>query len=783
MPGGEPVPLEYRDLIGFINEPLPEYSLAVLPAIEVGAGERKIDVVLRQLKDGVENIQDSSQFRLFLTTMAKFHDYSIGNLILIAIQKPGATHVAGFVTWKDLGRWVKGGEKGIAILAPVMPPKPKKEKLEAEEEEIELAPVYFKVVHVFDISQTEGKPLPEFEVPILSGEANEVLFTKVMVLAKSQGLDVSFEPRPQQDPAIKGQYFGKSIWVRPEEPRAQQLKSLIHELAHYYSEGVFRIARRDAETIAESAAFTVGAHYGFDSGVRSFPYVALWAQDKKVLEQNLGSVRKVATVILESLEKAPGGEKLLPALKPFDPYKFAEYVLRANAFSLYEIPIYSGLTGTNPLRVPDHIWKEALESIDGEFVKQGDLYIVKTPGVERPPDMRAAPTWREVGTLMSTEPGDHAIAIESDLRQSMSDEAKASKDYRLRGGLAETQSDKKTASLYEHIAGEEDTHYKEFSDRMKELEGVDLELLAATEGDPIRKFCCRQCRECAPVELLEEGKFPERIAWLRSHYKEKHPGMWGRMQPAVTPTEPLGTCYEDAWRFLIREEEEGELIHGSVQTIGKRINHAWVELPSLVWEPKSGESMRKDYFYEIAEPQEQARYTTEEAVIMAARTGNLGPWTDQERKQYLKGEAPAVIPTEPVLTPEVMQFARNMDMVNPEYSFDGNRWHSYLNTKVKTTDLIKQLKKHTATVFIRKKTLGKVIFYSVENVNGKIVVTDRSYTEEISYLKEKAAVSPQEELEFVADSPEYLAYTIEDIGYREKLDTAFETAIARAKGG
>ena len=75
-------------------------------------------------------------------------------------------------------------------------------------------------------------------------------------------------------------------------------------IAHYYSEGVFMIPRRDAETIAESAAFVVGAHFGFDSGVRSFPYVALWAQDRKVLEQNLGSIRRVATTILEDLEKA-----------------------------------------------------------------------------------------------------------------------------------------------------------------------------------------------------------------------------------------------------------------------------------------------------------------------------------------------------------------------------------------------------------------------------------------------------------------------------------------------
>ena len=100
---------------------------------------------------------------------------------------------------------------------------------------------------------------------------------------------------------------------------------------------------------------------------------------------------------------------------------------------------------------------------------------------------------------------------------------------------------------------------------------------------------------------------------------------------------PIGTCYEDAWRFLIREEE-GELVHGSVQTIGERINHAWVELPAFVWEPRSGELIKKSDFYEMAEPREQARYTTEEAAIMAARTKNLGPWSAQER-ELLKGRS------------------------------------------------------------------------------------------------------------------------------------------------
>jgi hypothetical protein len=314
---GEPVPPEYRYLTGWLQEPLPGLTLA--EPVEVT--ETKLEAVLKQLKNGVEGIQDSYQFRLFLTTMSKFHNYSIGNQILIMLQQPDATHVAGFVTWKELGRWVKRGGKSISILAPRFPPRPTCPKCGAkvpkgagfcpkcgasiEEGEIGVAPAYFIVVSVFDISQTDGKPLPEFEVPVLTGAVNEELFSKLLALMKAKGIPVSFESQPHLDPAIKGQYSpATGIWVRPEEPRAQQLKSLAHEIAHYYSEGVFRIPRHDAETIAESAAFVVGAHYGFDSGVRSFPYVALWARDKKVLEQNLASIRKVSTEIMEALEGA-----------------------------------------------------------------------------------------------------------------------------------------------------------------------------------------------------------------------------------------------------------------------------------------------------------------------------------------------------------------------------------------------------------------------------------------------------------------------------------------------
>jgi hypothetical protein len=173
----------------------------------------------------------------------------------------------------------------------------------ATEERVAGAEPRFIVVHVFDIRQTEGAPLPEFEIPVLTGEVNEELFAKLRVLMKQRGVTVSFESRPHLDPGVKGQYLAPNgIWVRPEEPPAQQLKTLLHEVAHYYSEGVFRIPRRDAEIIAESAAYVVGAHYGFDTGVRSFPYVALWAQDEKVLSENLTAIQRVSNTILEELE-------------------------------------------------------------------------------------------------------------------------------------------------------------------------------------------------------------------------------------------------------------------------------------------------------------------------------------------------------------------------------------------------------------------------------------------------------------------------------------------------
>ncbi|MFC1909672.1 ArdC family protein [Chloroflexota bacterium] len=145
---------------------------------------------MKQLKEEVENIQDSYQFRLFLTTMSKFHYYSIGNQILIMLQKPDALRVAGFNAWRALGRFVKKGEKGISMLSPVMPPRSicascgskitKGAKYcpqcgEPTDQDVGGDPVFFRVVYVFDLHQTEGRDLPEFDVPVLTGACSQDL--------------------------------------------------------------------------------------------------------------------------------------------------------------------------------------------------------------------------------------------------------------------------------------------------------------------------------------------------------------------------------------------------------------------------------------------------------------------------------------------------------------------------------------------------------------------------------------------------------------------------------
>jgi len=146
------------------------------------------------------------------------------------------------------------------------------------------------------------------------------------------------------------------------------------------------------------------------------------------------------------------------------------------------------------------------------------------------------------------------------------------------------------------------------------------------------------------------------------------------------PDTATGTCYEDAWRFLIREEE-GSLVHGTVLSLGKRIGHAWVELPTgWVWEPESRQFIKKADFQAMAKPQEGARYSVTEAAVMLARVGKHGPWTEQEKEQFLKKGNP--------IPKAVVRYKRNYgagkSVFFVEYEHGGERYIT--GTVVRGTD-------------------------------------------------------------------------------------------------
>ncbi len=367
---GAPVTREDERLFGRYQRPLPEYALMVeyspmAERVKVSPEERRrrVEELKGKVRDGVLKIQQSEEFRNYLLAMSRFHEYSWHNQLLIWMQRPDATLVRGFQGWKELGRYVRKGETGIRILAPAGPttettwvsePQRRRWYLRRDGKKWTVVdvdtgrvdkefPTYgtakqwlldqgavphkevvqvtrFVDVAVFDIKQTEGKPLPEFVVPTLTGKMHGELYDSVLALMAQRGVQVTFEPRPHLSPEIKGMFqHPDRIWVKPDEPGAQQLKTLLHEAAHYYSLGPFGMPRADAETIAESAAFVVGAHHGFDTGVRSFPYVALWARDEETLRKNLEAIQKVSEHMVEQLEEVEPVPAPIPREPPIEP--------------------------------------------------------------------------------------------------------------------------------------------------------------------------------------------------------------------------------------------------------------------------------------------------------------------------------------------------------------------------------------------------------------------------------------------------------------------------------
>lgn len=253
---------------------------------------------------------DSAQFLKYLEFQCRFHRYSFGNCLLIMFQRPDATQVAGFHRWRELGRFVKKGEQGIAILAPLVSRvKPSADDADAEKSEESTDPKPtrkvlkgFKVVHVFDVSQTDGEPLPEFAG--ITGDPGDKL-TSLEAVVRSHGIELRYE-----DPGsgALGVSEGGRIRVQPDLVTAEKFSVLVHELAHellHRGQRRAETTRTIRETEAEAVAFVVCRASGIDSVERSRDYIRLYSGNRELLMESLEHIQKVSTAILSALEERP----------------------------------------------------------------------------------------------------------------------------------------------------------------------------------------------------------------------------------------------------------------------------------------------------------------------------------------------------------------------------------------------------------------------------------------------------------------------------------------------
>jgi antirestriction protein ArdC len=238
-------------------------------AAELNAGIRR---TIEQLASETDAARQSQLFRDYLRTSAAFWDYSWHNQMLIWKQKPDASFVGGFHTWLKCGRYVRKGEKGIAILAPMFF---KDKRQTADGVEAETRRIWFKVVYVFDISQTDGSPLPELPTKSV-GERGQDMLARLMFFAVSRGITVKFVEKCSLNGAA-GTSRGTEIEIRTSETdRTTQAATLAHEIAHsllHFTPDGKRITTRDGKEIdkqqreleAEATAYVVGSYFGIQS--------------------------------------------------------------------------------------------------------------------------------------------------------------------------------------------------------------------------------------------------------------------------------------------------------------------------------------------------------------------------------------------------------------------------------------------------------------------------------------------------------------------------------------
>ena len=250
---------------------------------------------IEQLRQALE-AGHSERLTEYLAAMARFRRYSWHNVILIASQNPKATHVAGFHAWNKLGRFVKKGEKGILILAPIVRKKSENNG-EAERDESSVA-VGFRAAYVFDISQTDGQPLPE--IGRMNGDPREYR-EQLVRFVNEQG--VALEYSDDIAPA-RGVSEGGKITLLPGQSPAEEFATLAHETAHeLMHRDVCRsnTTKRIRETEAEAVAFVVCSAIGLETGSAAQDYIGLYGGDAKLLSESLEYVQRTATQILNAI--------------------------------------------------------------------------------------------------------------------------------------------------------------------------------------------------------------------------------------------------------------------------------------------------------------------------------------------------------------------------------------------------------------------------------------------------------------------------------------------------
>lgn len=258
--------------------------------------DEALDQLAQQLQQG-----HSEQLTNYLNTMARFHHYSFGNIMLIALQRPEATHVAGFNAWRKFGRFVKKGEKGIAILAPITYRK-KQDDDEEDEPQTNGRPrkvLGFKVAHVFDVAQTDGEALPEFAT--VKGEPGQHL-ERLKALIAADAITLVYEVIPG---GALGESSGGQIRICPDQTPAREFSVLVHELAHerlHRGDRRSQTTKKVRETEAEAVAYVVCRTVGLETTTAAADYIQLYQGTKETLAESLDEIQRVAADIIAALK-------------------------------------------------------------------------------------------------------------------------------------------------------------------------------------------------------------------------------------------------------------------------------------------------------------------------------------------------------------------------------------------------------------------------------------------------------------------------------------------------